>query len=296
MTFFLHNDYWSIEISSKGAELRSLYSCIWDREYLWQGASEAWSGRSLLLFPAAGRIDRSRILVDGKEYPMPMHGFAKDMEFTAAEYQNHFLALELSDNAQTLKMFPYHFKLRVEFSLQGDRVFQNFRIFNTGDRPLFFSLGAHPGFFCPIVLGESAEDYVLEFDHPQMIREIVLEPGTRLCTDERNNLFDNISSIPLSETFFNAGPILAEGCNADWIQLRSRHSGHFIRMGMEKFPYLTLWGVPNRMSLICIEPWCGTSDFTGTDHQWESKPGICNITPGEAFFRQLWFDAGQYSR
>lgn len=288
----LQNGWLAAEVSTRGAELLSIYSLNLQREYLWQGAPESWSGHSLLLFPAAGRIDRSRILIHGREYPMPMHGFAKDMEFAVSEEREDFLALELSDSEETRRMFPYPFRFRVEFFLDGDRLVEQFRIANTGAEDMFFSFGAHPGFFCPIVLGEDAEDYILRFDQPQNAQKIVLEPHTRLCTPGREPFLDGSAAKPLSENFFDDGPILAEGFAADWVELRSLRSGNFMRMGIEGFPYMTLWGPPHRMSLICIEPWCGLSDDAGTDHVWETKTAGNRLSPGEEFIRRLWFRPG----
>ncbi len=295
MIYQLQNEWLSVRVSSQGAELQSLFGRVWEKEYLWQAAPEAWSGHSLLLFPAAGRISRSRIFVRGKEYPMPMHGFAKDMAFTLVEQTAQSLTLELRDTEETRRMFPYAFLLRVIFTLRGDTLSERFEIRNDGADEMFFSLGAHPGFFCPIVLGESAADYVLAFDRPQTIRKIVLEPNTRLCTQEREVILDNALEIPLRENFFDGGPILSEGYDADWIELRSKKSGHRVRMGIKGFPYMTFWGVPHQMSLICMEPWCGLSDFTGTDHVWETKPASNRILPGAFFIRELLFQPGRES-
>lgn len=289
----IRNGFLTARVSSKGAELQSLFSRADGREYLWQGAPEAWSGHSLLLFPAAGRIDRSRVLIRGREYPLPMHGFLKDLEFRCLQAGGSSLTLEASDTGETRRSYPFPFRFRVDFSLDGDVLTQRFSIVNSGTERMSFGFGAHPGFFCPIVLGETAEDDSLEFDRPQTLRKIVLEPYTRLCTQAREPFLDHASEIPLSETFFDAGPIVAEGCSAGWIQLRSKKSGIRIRMSIEGFPYLTLWGAAHRMSLICMEPWCGLSDFAGTDHVWENKPGSQSLAPGETFVRELRFQPGK---
>ena len=270
----------------------SLYNKPLRREFLWQGAPEAWRDRFLLLFPAAGRIDRSRILVRGQEYPMPMHGFAKDMDFSVEKQDNETLVLALRDNNLTRAMFPYMFTLQVTFSLRGVRLYEHFTVYNHGKDEMFFNLGAHPGFFCPIVAGESAEDYVLVFDSPQTVQKIVLEPNTRLCTQQRETLLDGQAELPLCENFFAQGPILSEGYQARWIKLLSKRSGIYMRMGIEKFPYMTFWGVAHRMSLICLEPWCGISDFVNTDHIWEKKPGGNRLETGARFDRELWFEMG----
>lgn len=291
--YILENQYLSIRVASRGAELQSIYSKEFEREYIWQAAAETWNNHSLLLFPAAGRIARNRIFVRGKEYPMAMHGFAKDMEFNLVEKNEERLLLEITDTGETMRQFPYKFRFQVEFSLEGKSAAQRFRVINEGDEAMSFGFGAHPGFYCPIVLGESADDYQLEFDRPQTIRKIHLEPNTRLCTYERSDMINKSAEMPLSEQFFNNGPILSEGYDAKFVRLISRKSGHFIEMSLEGFPYITFWGCPHKMHLICIEPWCGLSDFIDTDHVWEKKIANNILQAGEVFRRELVFTAGK---
>jgi len=64
---------------------------------------------------------------------------------------------------------------------------------------------------------------------------------------------------------------------------------------MEGFPYITFWGCPHKMHLICIEPWCGLSDFADTDHVWEKKMANNILQAGEVFKRELIFTAGKLS-
>jgi galactose mutarotase-like enzyme len=293
MIYTLENQYLSVRVASHGGELQSIYSKEFEREYIWQAAAETWNNHSLLLFPTAGRIARNRIFVKGKEYPMAMHGFAKDMEFNLVDKKDELLILEITGSEETLRQFPYKFRFQVEFSLEGKSMAERFRIINEGNESMSFGFGAHPGFYCPIVLGESADDYCLEFDHPQTIRKIHLEPNTRLCTYERSTMINKSIEIPLSEHFFDDGPILSEGYDAKFVRLISRKSGHFIEMSLEKFPYITFWGCPHKMHLICIEPWCGLSDFIDTDHVWEKKIANNTLQAGEVFKRELVFIAGK---
>ena len=46
------------------------------------------------------------------------------------------------------------------------------------------------------------------------------------------------------------------------------------------------------MSVICIEPWCGTSDSTDTNHIWEQKPGIRRVETGKQGKHLLTFRVG----
>ena len=290
MNWALNNGLVAIRVDSKGAELQSL--CRAEREYLWQPGAEIWDRHSLLLFPNAGRISRDRVKIEGREYPMTMHGFAKDMEFYPISVSEDSLTLELRDTPETHQRFPYAFSLQVAYRLEENRVVQSIRVENTGEKPLFFGLGLHPGFYCPIDLDEGASDYILQFNCPQTLRKIVLDPVTRLCTHRRLSWITQTSEIPLNEGFFDEGPFTTEGYTADSVCLFSRKSGRYLRMGISGFPFVTYWGNPGQMNLICIEPWCGLSDDMDSNHVWEEKAGNTRLNPKEVWTRKLWFEMG----
>ena len=181
----LKNNFLSVGVENTGAQLVSLYSPKTQMEYLWQPGHETWAHSSMLLFPNPGRIAHDRIIVGGKVYPATMHGFADNMTFALVEQSDEKLVLELKDNDYTRKYFPYAFRLQVEFILQGEQLIQNFRVINDDTQPVYYCLGAHPGFYCPLVLGEKAEDYTLTFDRPQNMDKMELEENTRLLTGNK---------------------------------------------------------------------------------------------------------------
>lgn len=291
-TFQLENDFVKIEVSSVGAELQSLYLKETETEYLWQPGEETWPHHSMLLFPNTGRVAGDRTIIGGKVYPASMHGFANDMEFEVLEADSKKLLFQLSATEDTYKTFPYEFRLQVEFTLEKDMVRQKFRVINDDDKDVYFSLGAHPGFYCPIALDESGDDYTLKFDSPQEINLLELEEGTRLLTGERIPYLQGEQEIPLNDHYFDDGPRLLDGVNASFITLQSKKSGRFVEVGIKDFPYMCLWGVGSRMSILCIEPWCGTSDLADTDHVWETKLGIEKVEVGSVFERTLTFRMG----
>ena len=288
----IKNDKISASVSNVGAQLTSLYSPITDMEYLWQPGYDTWPHSSMLLFPNPGRIAHDRTVIGGKVYPATMHGFANDMPFTLIEHSKEKLVLELKDNDHTRKYYPYAFRLRVEFILKEDTLIQNFRVINDDNKPVYYCLGAHPGFYCPLVLGEKADDYSLVFDCPQNLDQMELEENTRLLTGNKKAYLNNETTIPLHDHFFDNGPMLFEGMDAATVTLQSKKTGCFVEFGIRGFPNLCLWGVPTRMSLIAVEPWIGTSDRIDTDHIWEKKPGIQTVQPGKENTHTLTFRVG----
>ncbi len=292
-TLKLENDFLKIEVSSIGAELQSLYSKSTEMEYLWQPGAEIWPHHSMLLFPSPGRIAGDRTNIGGKIYPATMHGFANDMGFEVVEADAEHLLLQIEATDFTRKSFPYEFRLQVGFSLEKDVVKQTFRVVNDDEKDVYFSLGAHPGFYCPIAIDECGSDYSLIFDSPQNINLLELEDSTRLLTGKRIPYLEGEKEIPLHDHYFDDGPKLLDGVHASSITLKSKKSGRFVELGIQDFPYMCLWGVGGRMSILCIEPWCGTSDLANTDHVWETKLGIEKVKVGEVFERTLTFRVGQ---
>ncbi len=292
MKYILENDRLTARVATKGAELLSIYSKETEKEYIWQPGAEIWNAHSILLFPNPGRIAHDRTIIGGKVYPATMHGFAKDAEFAVAEYDRTHLVLELAANEDTRFFFPYEFLFRVIFTLKDDVLEERFEVVNRDDKTMYFSLGAHPGFYCPIELGESGEDYVLRFDRPQSIDLLDAEEGTRLLTGKASKLPMDRNDIHVGEHFFDNGPMLYGNVHADTITLLSKKSGRFVEMGIRDFPFMCLWGVGAKMQILCIEPWCGTSDPTDTDHVWETKLGIEKAEVGETFTRAITFRVG----
>ena len=292
MEFVLENDKLTVRVCDVGAELTGLYSKETGLEYMWQPGGEIWPHSSLLLFPNAGRIAHDRILVDGKVYPAMMHGFACNMPFACAAQSETRLVLELTATHYTRRYYPYEFCLQVEFVLEDDRLVQNIRVINRDEKAVYYCFGAHPGFYCPIGLNEKAEDYALVFDRPQNLNRMELQENTRLLTGREIPYLQNETTVALGDHFFDNGPMLFGGMNAETVTLRSEKSGRFVELGIVGFTDLCLWGMPTQMSIIAIEPWIGTTDRVDTDHVWEKKPGIQCVPVGEAKTHTLTFRVG----
>ena len=278
----IENDQLKVRIKELGAELCGIYSKVLNLEYMWQPGFEIWDHSSLTLFPNNGRIYKDRTIIGGKVYPATMQGFAKTQLFSVAENTGDKVVLELQANSKTRRYFPYEFTLRIVYALLNDRLDVTFSVVNHGTEPMYFCLGMHPGFYLPLVLGESTEDYIIRFNRKQNIRRRVNEQTTMLLTGESKPYLVDETDIALNDNMFNNGSHLLEGVNAESVTLLSTKSGRFVKMGIEGFPYLCLWGNAIRPYLVCIEPWCGTSDFIDTDHIWEKRPGIlCAPAQGE---------------
>ena len=73
----LKNELLCVTIDSHGAELKSLKRNHDNQEYMWKGDPAFWGRTSPVLFPFVGGVNQKKYRVDGKEYAMNQHGFAR---------------------------------------------------------------------------------------------------------------------------------------------------------------------------------------------------------------------------
>ena len=76
--------------------------------------------------------------------------FARDMEFELVSQTEDKLFFVLQSDEHTLEKYPFPFKLIIGYQLIDSSVKVSWKVENTGKEPMYFSIGAHPAFLCPI--------------------------------------------------------------------------------------------------------------------------------------------------
>ena len=143
----LQNDILTVEVSSNGAELQSIRKG--DVEYLWQGDPAYWGRRSPVLFPIVGSVWEKRYRVDGREYVLGQHGFARDRGFELVSASDTEVRYRLVSDEETLKVYPFGFCLEIAYRLSGNELDVVWEVTNPADTDLYFQIGAHPAFNYP---------------------------------------------------------------------------------------------------------------------------------------------------
>jgi galactose mutarotase-like enzyme len=135
-------------IALLGAEARQWR--IAGRELLWPGDPAIWSDISPILYPVVGWTRNSEERVDGRRYPLGLHGFARFETFAVESSTPDFARLTLSDNARTRAAYPFAFALAVEYLLTADALAVAIEVANPRDAPAPYACGLHPGFRWPL--------------------------------------------------------------------------------------------------------------------------------------------------
>ena len=186
----LENEQIEVTVNIHGAELRSLKSKADGQEYLWNADTKYWGRTSPVLFPFVGGVKNKVYRHEGKEYPMNQHGFARDMDFTLISRSTDEAWLALEDTDETRKVYPFHFHLEIGYRLEGTAVRVMWKVKNTNEKNMYFAIGAHPAFFCPVREGEKQSEYFLKFkdgegNAPESLTNTVFGEGGVVTTQKK---------------------------------------------------------------------------------------------------------------
>ncbi len=276
----LENDVFRITVDSFGAQLRSLES-KGGLQFLWPGDPKYWADSSPVLFPIVGRLSGQVLRIDGRQYNTPKHGFARTMEFELVSKDRERLLYRITDTAQTLAVYPYRFTFDVEYVLKGNQLAVGYKVANNSDAAMYFSLGAHPGFRCPLEDGEKLSDYYLEFEQTETADRWALEDGLLGRCDK--NYLDGQRILRLNEDVFNDDALIFKSLKSRCVTLQGGKSGHKVTVKFPGFKHLGIWTRAGGAPYICIEPWFGYDDVKGFNGDISEKEGIETLAAGAAF-------------
>ncbi|WP_400193576.1 aldose 1-epimerase family protein [Hymenobacter sp. B81] len=284
-TYILENDRCRVTVNQHGAELSSLVRTdLNGLEYLWQADARVWGRHAPVLFPIVGRLPNDRYQHAGQTYQLPQHGFARDRAFALQQQTADSLTLRLRDDAASRGHYPFAFELDIEYRLAGTGLHVGWRVHNPApDAELLFSIGAHPGFRCPLLPDERFEDYVFRFDHPVQLERYLLAGGLLTGATEPVPTAEQGRELPLSYELFSQDALVFKHYDFSHLTLASRRSGRGVRVEFDGFPYLGLWTKGPGAPFVCIEPWQGIAGSVSGPAELRDKEGILTLAPGATF-------------
>ena len=269
-------------ITTHGAELIELIDGQ-GKSYIWNGNPEYWIGRNPLLFPIVGNLKNGKIGLDGQEYFMNRHGFARDQEFSVVEQGEDFVVMEITSNVETLKLYPREFVLQVRHQLEHDGFTTSFKVTNTDNKMMPFCIGAHTAFHCPLAEDEVFEDYQIVFDQEETAYPVLLNDEGLIKGQASECVLNNEKVMPLDyEVFAKVDTVIFKDLHSKGVGLYHKEKGHGVHMSFEGFPMMAFWTKgKEKAPFICIEPWHGCAAFENESGIFEDKEACITILPNE---------------
>ncbi|PNU03705.1 aldose 1-epimerase family protein [Novosphingobium guangzhouense] len=264
-------------INPLGAELWSLTDSF-GREYMTNADPAFWTGHAPLLFPIVGALNGNRFRLDGEEFSLPKHGFARHAMFEVLEAGPDIARFAIF-TGDAKGAYPFAFVLEMRFRIAGTTLSMEAIVQNHEDEPMPFSFGFHPAFAWPLPGGAAKADHVIAFEQPepQPIRRIDGASGLLLPEPLATPVDGHI--LPLDGALFEEDALI-------WDRLSSRAltygapGGTQLAIAFPDTPMLGIWQKPGA-SYLCIEPWQGHADPLGFTGDFRDKPGVVTLPPGE---------------
>ena len=271
----LENEFAKVEISNHAAEIVSFLDKSTNSERMYQPLEGFWQGRNPILFPQVSSTEDQKYYIGEKEYTMGNHGFVRNAEFKLDKATDTQVTLYFEDNEETLKQYPYHFRLSVTYCLEGKKLLIKYQILNKSSEVMSFGFGLHPAFKVPVFENEVYEDYHIDFTKKEEI-----------TTLESDYVLNN--QVNLSRAMFQKLPTLFfKNLKSEVVELKCNNYG--VRIGIKNFPILAVW-TPNDAPFVCIEPWMTEPVKNPESKHLENRKDNIKLAANDTYLQEYFIE------
>ncbi len=277
--YTLENETLHIKLNPVGAELSSIIKKSTAQEYLWQGDPDIWGSQAPVLFPIVGGLKNETYYFEDKAYQLPKHGFIRyNKNLSVRQDSKTKVSFSLESSEQTLAMYPFEFFFEISFELIENKIVVAHQIKNLGAKAMYFNIGGHPAFNCPLKDSEQYNDYYIALKDSKEHESYALSQNG-LIQEEVFPIFQD-GKIKLTPSLFDNDALIFKNINPKEVTLYHDTKGAIVSVMCSDFPDLGIWAKP-KASFVCLEPWLGYADVEQTNQKLEDKEGIQFIPSGE---------------
>jgi galactose mutarotase-like enzyme len=146
------------------------------------------------------------------------------------------------------------------------------KVMNQGDDKMYFQIGAHPAFYCPINQGEERSSYQIDFHTEEQITYSLISKNGVLERDSYPLDLKN-GLLAITNELFDKDALVFENPNTKRISLVDPNGRHYVTVSYDA-PVVGVWSPAGKVApFVCIEPWygrCDAEDFSGSlaDREW----------------------------
>ncbi len=206
-----------------------------------------------ILFPICGSLSSNKCVLQGREYLMNQHGFARNLSWDIKYIEEKkIILLSMSSSKETMLQFPYSFLLEIEVKLTTNAL--NFKaiVYNFSQEKMPFCFGLHPYFT------------VSNLEHLSLVGL------DNTCLDQ--NIMKYYSTDNKLVELSRGVDFLAK--MSEPIRLIDLLTGRQIEFKyLRSFSNVVVWTDPPR-KMICVEPWTSPRNALNTGEELMSvEPG-----------------------
>lgn len=279
----IKNDFLTLSISEHGAEMQSIKDNK-GQEYLWDGDEKYWNRHSPILFPIVCGLWKDTYRIDGKEFKLSRHGFARDTDFKLISKGTDRATFALTDSEETLKCYPYHFNLAISYRLEKNTIHVVWHVENTDKQTIFFQIGGHPAFLVPGAKKGEPLKGRLRFDNATPER---LYGNVGGCLAKGYHKVETENGVwPFTEETFADDAVIFDRSQLRHIELLGDDDKPVVTLNI-KTPAVGIWSPTGKHApFVCIEPWYGIHDWAEYNGEFKDKYLMNKLLPGASFMSE----------
>ena len=286
----LKNKQLSVVIAEKGAELQSIKDAN-GKEYLWQADPKFWPRHSPILFPIVCSVNNDTYTVDGQEYHLPRHGFARDTDFKLIFESPRKVTFALEFSTETKKVYPYDFTLSVSYTLDDNKIGVIWHVHNTDTQEIHFQIGGHPAFNIPDMKAGENQYGRIRLDNQEPL------DGLKSYIDGSHEMIEipvetEDGIIEFSDNTWRNDSVKIHKSQVHRAQLLNKAGEPEVTVDF-RTPVIAFWSpFEKNAPFVCIEPWYGLGDPRGFKGEFKDKPLMNHLQPGASFMSKYEITIG----
>lgn len=217
------------------------------------------------LFPIFGRLKDGTYTWEDRAYRLGIHGFGHTSAWAAEDAADDHLRLVLASSPETKAVYPFDFRVEMDFRLEEDAIRICLKFENTGKTPLPYNYGFHPYFLA---------------ERPENIR-VAANAAARIdfATGQALPFGHGHVTISIPEGAPEAGAALA-GIQSPAV-IHIPEEGRRLTMEFDNcFSQMVFWTQAGK-KFLCVEPINGKPNGLNTGNYLTLAPGETR----EAFLR-----------
>lgn len=176
------------------------------------------------------------------------------MEFDFVSKTEDCLVLEAVYNEETLKQYPFKFKVVATYKLSGKMLEGSYEIFNLDAKTMPYGFGLHNGFYC-VDEGETIDDVYVEFDTAMTIAKPSRVGDGFMDFANRIPVIENSKILGFTDGLFNNNAPVMDTISFKSLKLMNKKRGQILDYHFsDGFKMFNFWRAMYS-PFLCIEPW-----------------------------------------
>lgn len=148
---------------------------------------------------------------------------------------------------------------------------------------MYYHIGAHPGFMCPVNNGENIENCILRFEKEENFISYEYDiKNLEFNFDHKVSQKTEGNTLPLTISMFDQDAVFFEHTNSHRVSFVNAVTGKGVSVYYPDFESLAIWTpAGGKAPFLCLEPWNGSGIFHQDDDIFAHKHGILTLESGK---------------